>query len=80
MARPRTKARKSYEELLEENAEKIRKHTEVLQALEKERKELQAAKRDEEMAELYRYMEERGLSAQELLESLKERQPDEMAS
>ena len=80
MARPRTKARKSYEELLEENAEKIRKQTEVLQALEKERKELQAAKRDEEMAELYRYMQERGLSAQELLESLKERQPDEMAS
>ncbi len=80
MARPRTKARKSYEELLEENAEKIRKHTEVLQALEKERKELQAAKRNEEMAELYRYMQERGLSAQELLESLKERQPDEMAS
>ncbi|OUQ18817.1 hypothetical protein [Lachnoclostridium sp. An138] len=80
MARPRTKARKSYEELLEENAEKIRKHTEVLQALEKERKELQAAKRDEEMAELYRYMQERGISAQELLESLKERQPDEMAS
>ena len=80
MARPRTKARTSYEELLEENAEKIRKHTEVLQALEKERKELQAAKRDEEMAELYRYMQERGLSAQELLESLKERQPDEMAS
>ena len=80
MARPRTKARKSYEELLEENAEKIRKHTEVLQALEKERKELQAAKRDEEMAELYRYLQERGLSAQELLESLKERQPDEMAS
>lgn len=80
MARPRTKARKSYEELLEENAEKIRKHTEVLQALEKERKELQAAKRDEEMAELYRYMQKRGLSAQELLESLKERQPDEMAS
>ena len=80
MARPRTKARKSYEELLEENAEKIRKHTEVLQALEKERKELQAAKRDEEMAELYRYMQERGLYAQELLESLKERQPDEMAS
>lgn len=80
MARPRTKARKSYEELLEENAEKIRKHTEVLQALEKERKELQAAKRDEEMAELYRYMQERGLSAQELLESLKERQPGEMAS
>ena len=80
MARPRTKARKSYEELLEENAEKIRKHTEVLQALEKGRKELQAAKRDEEMAVLYRYMQERGLSAQELLESLKERQPDEMAS
>ena len=80
MARPRTKARKSYEELLEENAEKIRKHTEVLQALEKERKELQAAKRDEEMAELYRYMQERGLSAQEVLESAKGRKPDEGAS
>ena len=34
MARPRTKARKSYEELLEENAERIRKHTEALQSLE----------------------------------------------
>ena len=54
MARPRTKARKSYDELLEENAEKIRKHTEALQGLERERKELQAAKRDEEMEELYR--------------------------
>ncbi|HIT67537.1 MAG TPA: hypothetical protein IAB61_09920 [Candidatus Merdisoma merdipullorum] len=80
MARPRTKARKSYDELLEENAEKIRKHTEALQSLEKERKELLAAKRDEEMAELYRYMQENGLSAQQILESLKEVHPEEMAS
>ena len=80
MARPRTKARKSYEELLEENAEKIRKHTEALQALEKERKELQAAKREEEMAELYQYMKENSLSAQEILESLKAARPEEIAS
>ena len=80
MARPRTKARKSYEELLEENAERIRKHTEALQSLEKERKELQAAKRDEEIQELYQYMQEKGLSAQEVLESLKEARPEEIAS
>ena len=80
MARPRTKARKSYEELLEENAERIRKHTEALQSLEKERKELQAAKRDEEIQELYQYMQENGLSAQEFLESLKEARPEEIAS
>ena len=80
MARPRTKARKSYEELLEENAERIRKHTEALQSLEKERKELQAAKRDEEIQELYQYMQENGLSAQEVLESLQEARPEEIAS
>ena len=80
MARPRTKARKSYEELLEENAERIRKHTEALQSLEKERKELQASKRDEEIQELYQYMQENGLSAQEVLESLKEARPEEIAS
>lgn len=80
MARPRTKARKSYEELLEENAERIRKHTEALQSLEKERKELQAAKRDEEIQELYQYMQENGLSAQEVLESLKEARSEEIAS
>ena len=82
MARPRTKARKSYDELLEENAEKIRKHTEALQGLEGERKELQAAKRDEEMEELYRYMQETGLSAQEILDSLQKTKPEseQMAS
>ena len=80
MARPRTKARKSYEELLEENAERIRKHTEALQSLEKERKELQAAKRDEEIQEHYQYMQANGLSAQEVLESLKEARPEEIAS
>ena len=80
MARPRTKARKSYEELLEENAERIRKHTEALQSLEKERKELQAAKRDEEIQELYQYMQANGLSAQEVLESLKEARSEEIAS
>ena len=53
MARPRTRAKKSYDELLEENAEKIRKHTEALQSLERERKELLSAKRDEELQELY---------------------------
>ena len=80
MTRPRTKARKSYDELLEENAEKIRKHTEALQGLERERKELQAAKRDEEIQELYQYMQEKGLSASEILESLKGTHPEEMAS
>ncbi len=80
MARPRTRAKKSYEELLEENAEKIRKHTEALQSLEKERKELLSAKRDEELQELYQYMQEKGLSASEILESLKGTHPEEMAS
>ena len=80
MARPRTRVRKSYEELLEENAEKIRKHTEALQSLEKERKELLSAKRDEELQELYQYMQEKGLSASEILESLKGTHPEEMAS
>ena len=80
MARPRTRAKKSYDELLEENAEKIRKHTEALQSLEKERKELLSAKRDEELQELYQYMQEKGLSASEILESLKGTHPEEMAS
>ena len=80
MARPRTRAKKSYEELLEENAEKIRKHTEALQSLEKERKALLSAKRDEELQELYQYMQEKGLSASEILESLKGTHPEEMAS
>ena len=80
MARHRTRAKKSYEELLEENAEKIRKHTEALQSLEKERKELLSAKRDEELQELYQYMQEKGLSASEILESLKGTHPEEMAS
>ena len=80
MARPRTKAKKSYDELLTENEEKIRKHTEALQGLEKERKELLAAKRDEEMGDLYRYMQETGLSAREILDSLPKIQPEEIAS
>lgn len=80
MARPRTRAKKSYDELLEENAEKIRKHTEALQSLERERKELLSAKRDEELQELYQYMQEKGLSAREILESLKDTHPEEMAS
>ena len=80
MARPRTRAKKSYDELLEENAEKIRKHTEALQSLERERKELLSAKRDEELQELYQYMQEKGLSASEILESLKGTHPEEMAS
>lgn len=80
MARPRTKAKKTYDELLSENAEKIRKHTEALQGLEKERKELLAAKRDEEMEELYRYMQETGLTAQEILDSIQKTQPEEIAS
>jgi len=71
MARPRTRARKSFDELLEENAEKIRRHTEVLQLLEKERKELLAQKRDAELEDLYRYMQENDLSVQEILENLK---------
>lgn len=71
MARPRTRARKSFDELLEENAEKIRRHTEALQLLEKERKELFAQKRDAEFEDLYRYMQENDLSVQEILENLK---------
>lgn len=80
MARPRTKVRKSYEELLEENAEKLRKHKEALQALEKEREELIRAKRDEEMQELYAYMQQNQLSAVEILEYLQEGRAQEAAS
>ena len=82
MARPRTKARKSYDELLEENAEKIRKHTEALQGLERERRERQAAKRDGSMEELSRSMQVTGLAAQEILDSLQKTKPEseQMAS
>lgn len=72
MARPRTRARKTYEELLAENEEKLRKHTEAVSGLQKEREELLKAKRDEEMQELYTYMQENELSAQDVLLSLKE--------
>ncbi len=72
MARPRTRARKTYEELLAENEEKLRKHTEAVSVLQKEREELLKAKRDEEMQELYIYMQENELSAQDVLLSLKE--------
>lgn len=72
MARPRTRARKTYEELLAENEEKLRKHTEAVSVLQKEREELLKAKRDEEMQELYTYMQENELSAQDVLLSLKE--------
>lgn len=80
MARPRTKIRKSYETLLEENAEKLRKHKEAIQALEKEREELLKAKRDEEMQELYAYMQQNRLSAAEILECLQGMQAQEEAS
>lgn len=80
MARPRTKIRKSYEELLEENAEKLRKHKEALQTLEKEREELMRAKRDEEMQELYAYMQQNQLSAVEILEYLQGMKLQEEAS
>lgn len=80
MARPRTKVRKSYEELLEENAEKLKKHKEALQTLEKEREELIRAKRDEEMQELYAYMQQNQLSAVEILEYLQEVRAQEAAS
>ena len=80
MARPRTKIRKSYETLLEENAEKLRKHKEALQILEKEREELLKAKRDEEMHELYAYMQQNRLSASEILEYLQGMQVQEEAS
>lgn len=46
MARPRTRARKTYEELLAENAEKLKKHTEAVSMLQQEREELLKAKRD----------------------------------
>ena len=80
MARPRTKIRKSYETLLEENAEKLRKHKEALQILEKELEELLKAKRDEEMQELYAYMQQNRLSASEILEYLQGMQVQEEAS
>ena len=80
MARSRTKIRKSYETLLEENAEKLRKHKEALQILEKEREELLKAKRDEEMQELYAYMQQNRLSASEILEYLQGMQVQEEAS
>lgn len=72
MARPRTRARKTYEELLAENEEKLKKHTEAVSLLQKEREELLKAKRDEEMQELYTYMQENELSAQDILLSLRE--------
>lgn len=72
MARPRTRVRKTYEELLAENEEKLRKHTEAVSLLQKEREELLKAKRDEEMQELYAYMQENELSAQDILLSLRE--------
>ncbi len=80
MARPRTKIRKCYETLLEGNAEKLRKHKEALQILEKEREELLKAKRDEEMQELYAYMQQNRLSASEILEYLQGMQVQEEAS
>ena len=52
--------------------EKLRKHTEAVSVLQKEREELLKAKRDEEMQELYTYMQENELSAQDVLLSLKE--------
>ena len=80
MARPRTKARKSYEELLQENEEKRKKHAQALEVLEKERKELLASKRDAELSELYQYMQEKGVSAEELLKELKAVRAQELAS
>jgi len=71
MARPRTRTRKTYEELLQENAEKLQKHKEAAALLEKEREELLKAKRDEEMKELYSYMQENDLSAEAILAELK---------
>lgn len=76
MARPRTRARKTYEELLAENEEKLRKHTEAVSLLQKEREELLKAKRDEEMQELYTYMQENELSAQDVLVSLRKQNSD----
>ena len=78
MARPRTRARKTYDELLAENEEKLRKHTEAVSLLQKEREELLKAKRDEEMQELYTYMQENELSAQDVLFSLREQNNNEL--
>ena len=78
MARPRTRVRKTYEELLAENAEKLKKHTEAVSLLQKEREELLKAKRDEEMQELYAYMQENELSAQDVLFSLREQNNNEL--
>lgn len=77
MARPRTRARKTYEELLAENAEKLKKHTEAVSVLQKEREELLKAKRDEEMQELYVYMQENELSAEDVIASLQNQAPME---
>ena len=78
MARPRTRARKTYEELLAENEEKLQKHTEAVSLLQKEREELLKAKRDEEMQELYAYMQENELSAQDVLFSLRDQNNNEL--
>ena len=78
MARPRTRARKTYEELLAENEEKLKKHTEAVSLLRQEREELLKAKRDEEMQELYAYMQENELSAQDVLFSLREQNNNEL--
>lgn len=75
MARPRTRARKTYEELLAENEEKLRKHTEAVSMLQQEREELLKAKRDEEMQELYAYMQENELSAEDVIASLQNQNP-----
>lgn len=80
MARPRTRARKTYEELLTENEEKLKKHTDAVSQLQQEREELLKAKRDEEMQELYAYMQENQLTAQEILEYLQGMQIQEEAS
>ena len=80
MARPRTRVRKTYEELLAENAEKLKKHTEAVSMLQQEREELFKAKRDEEMEELYAYMQENQLTAEEILEYLQGMQIQEEAS
>lgn len=80
MPRPRTRIRKSYEELLMENEEKLKKHREAVQLLEKEREELLKAKRDEELQELYQYMQQNNLSAEEILECLQENQRQDVAS
>lgn len=77
MARPRTRARKTYEELLTENTEKLKKHTEAVSLLQKEREDLLKAKRDEEMQELYAYMQENELSAEDVIASLQNQAPRE---